>query len=654
MEIRPSLPPPPLATAPLPELVAPDTQDPYLKAVDDIYLYNKYRPQEGRSLASLRRELSAAEVACLDDLPALTADGLTRNAIHFMGAQTFRGQCEARGWEKVGETPLVDVVVIGAGPGGLATSYHLAQQGARVVTLEGGYAAQAFSDAGAASVHSMRTDRLLTSLVRTGRALEDLSTVMGLPAGLGQIVAHASAARHQLAERTGHRIDGLPEGVETLDRYQPAARAELFEHFQEVASYLAGGCPNSFLLERSPVVSRQREGDYFRLKTRAGHELLARQVVLATGLVTPGGANSRPLPVFERLAEAHPERYLTLSKDEDLATHAGLLGSRDLILADRLLGRPDVKRALHELPAQSRVAVVGSGESALKGALEVLSQNPTLKVDLFVKAALEPSQVQVPTENFHPVVLEGAPDRPTYGQRSLERFTRFDTPVTPRSMLEALEEVSAGRLRIHEMGAYFDETSVEVEPGRIRFRSPEVRAALARQNAAWKAAGLRPEPVPEAIENVRMVICAAGYDRGALAPVTDESGVSYNSSAVLRTAADSAIPGMAVRGRKLAEELAQRLPVRERPPQAERPENPGADWAHGYSEEDFQGFVTYRGLAPAWVESQGGPQETPQFDFPDPDRFLRELAEREPASLTPAEKVTLERAYGLVRRMGRP
>jgi len=64
--------------------------------------------------------------------------------------------------------------------------------------------------------------------------------------------------------------------------------------------------------------------------------------------------------------------------------------------------------------------------------------------------------------------------------------------------------------------------------------------------------------------------------------------------------------------------------------------------------------VTYRGLAPAWVESQGGPQETPQFDFPDPDRFLRELAERDPGILSPAEKVTLARAYELVRRMGRP
>ncbi|MBX3167558.1 MAG: FAD-binding oxidoreductase [Candidatus Eremiobacteraeota bacterium] len=689
MKIRPekqTLSYPPLVTAPLGELLA-SQGDPFSDQVRDVFLYNKYTPQKAASLTELRQQgVNLEDLQCLTDLPALSADGLSRTRVHYASPATLRQLCEQRDWEKAPDgTPIADVVVVGAGPGGLATSYHLAQKGARVVTLEAGYAAQAFSDAGAPCVHSMRTDRLLTSLVRTGYALEDLSTVMGLPAGLGQIVAHASQARKQLWDATGHRIRGLPEKTETTDRYQPAARAELFEHFQQVANYLAAECPNSFLLERAPVTRLGRSNDLFCIETEPGHKLYARKLVMATGLVQEGGSNAKSLPLFAKLAGDYPSEYLLLQKDADLVEQAGpMREERQWIVNDRLLGRSEIKLALHRLPGQARVAVVGSGESAIKAALEVLSQNPTLKVDLFTKSPLEVAQVQVPGENFHPVVLEHAQGDPAYAQFSKERFRHFDTPVTPRSMIEALEEVGAGRLRIHELGSYFDESSVELGPdgkGRssIAFVNPEVRTNLRKQREEWAKYGLKQAEV-ERVDNVAMMIQATGYSREKLPlhPLAQqlvqaglvklEEGqpkvkgfgsavcrdLVFNSSMLVSAAADSAIPGMAVRGRHVAESLVADLPERPLPPQAEPSQNPGADWAHGYSREDFEGFVRYRGLAPNWVESQGGPQDTPSFHFPDPERFLRELDERDPASLRPAEKIALERAHRLRLRMGTP
>ncbi len=689
MEIRPkpaTLASPVPVTLPLNELVG-ESADAFTSQVRDVFLYNKYSPQKAVSLTDLRLQGEDSQaLQCLTDLPALSADGLSRTRIHYVAPETFQDICRQRDWEIAPDgSPVADVVIVGAGPGGLATSYHLAQKGARVVTLEGGYAAQAFSDAGAPCVHSMRTDRLLTSLVRTGHALEDLSTVMGLPAGLGQIVAHASQARKLLWETTGHRIQGLPENIESTNRYQPAARAELYEHFQQIANYVAADCPNSFLIERSPVQQIRRDQNLFYLETSQGHKLYARKLVMATGLVQEGGSNAKSLAILQNLVDEHPEQYLLLQEDQNLIEKAQLMKEdRQWIVTDRLLGRPEVKLALHQLPGQARVAVVGSGESAIKAALEVLSQNPTLKVDLFSKAPLEAAQVQVPGENFHPVVLEQATRDPGYAEFSKERFARFDTPVTPRSMIEALQEVGAGRLRIHELGSYFDEHSVSIQPSgmnrsSITFTSAEVRANLSKQRQEWESQGLR-QPALNQIDNIAMVIQAAGYSREKLplhplaqqlqeqALLKMQAGqpeldgltsaacpdLAFNSSMLLGTAADSAIPGMAVRGRQLAEHFSSELPARPLPPQALPPEKPGADWANGYTKADFEGFVRYRGLAPNWVESQGGPQDTPQFHFPDPERFLRELDERNPSELTPAEKITLERAHRLRIRMGTP
>jgi hypothetical protein len=689
MEIRPHLKAPRLATAALSDLTADaGTPDAYLKSLDGVYLYNKYRPQEATSLAQLRSQgsLSPAELHCLEELPLLSADGITRTHLHWMSPQSFQAACQQRQWDLHSDGhPVVDALVIGAGPAGLATSYHLAQKGVRTLVMEAGYAASAFSDAGAPAVHSMRTDRQLTSLVRTGRALNDLVTTLGLPANIGPVLEHTLAARRALYDKTGHRISGLPEGIESKDRYQPAARSELFEHFQQVAHYIGQDCPNSFLLERTGVSKVERRDGLFRVESGDGHQVWARKLVVASGLVAPGGSNARVLPVLAQLSEKNPATYLELTCDQDLVDKADeIQAHRQWIVTDRLLGRSQVKLKLHQLPGQARVAVIGSGESAIKAALEVLSQNPTLKVDLFTKAPLEAAQVQVPGENFHPVVLEHAVEDQAYAARSLKRFAEFDTPVTPRSLIEALDEVQSGRLRIHEMGAYFDEKSVAVEvesstTSRIRFVDPQVTANLQQQSSSWQAQGIRQAPVGE-VGNLHMVVLACGYERAPLASsplmtMLQEQGLleveghqpqllgtasaacadlHFNGAGVLQTAADSAIPGMAVKGRHIAEKLAEQLPARSLPPQASVASNPGADWANGYSHETFLGFVQFRGLAPNWVESQGGPQDRPDFHFPDPERFLRELASRPREELRPSERLTLDRAHALRIRMGTP
>ena len=128
----------------------------------------------------------------------------------------------------------------------------------------------------------------------------------------------ASQARKQLWDTTGHQIKGLPEKTETTDRYQPAARAELFEHFQETANYLAGDCPNSFLVERSPVSQLSRADGLFCIETARGHKLYARKLVMSTGLVQEGGLSEHILGIIETKAGDQSGPYLVLQNVSDL------------------------------------------------------------------------------------------------------------------------------------------------------------------------------------------------------------------------------------------------------------------------------------------------------------------------------------------------
>ena len=690
------LPPPRLVTTAVSDLLDKTTQDPFVAGFRDVYLYPKGDLTQATPLTELRQRLPEADWKALQEAPYQSADGLIRTSNYYLAPKTLDLMAAARGWDQAADGhPIADVVVIGAGPGGLATSYHLAQKGVQVLTLEGGFAGQAFSDGGAQTVHSIRTDRQQSSLIRTGNAAEDQVTSCGLPAGLGQIVAHARHGRESFAQATGHEILGVVEGAPD-DGTLPTGRAELFEHFVEVADHLATGPDNSMLIEKAPVTSLKRQDGQFCLETARGHKVYARKVVMATGLVTPGGANSKMMPVLQQLADQNPERYVLLREDYDRVAHneelhQALTGApRSLILSDRLLGTPEVQLALRQLPAGAHVAMVGSGESAVKGALEVLSQNPSLKVDFFTKAPLEAAQVQIPTENVHPVVLEKAIDDRDFGRASLERFKNFGTPITPRTMIQLLELQAAGRMQIFEMGAYFDEKSVTLTPQadgttEISFANPKVRDTLRQRRNDWAAQGLKTDlPVSS---NVRMIISATGYNREELrhTPLVEqmlEQGLmeicsdpqqglvgqplteglvssrcpdlACNTSAALTTAADSAIPGMAVRGRRLAEFLASQLPSRPLPLQPAPAAEPGLNYASDFSQQDFREIAKYRGLSPQWVASADlrNPEQQNLRTFPDPDRFLRELANSEGDGLSVAEQITLNSARSLIQRLG--
>jgi len=659
--------PPELSTVPLAEVIPSQSQDPWTQAIADSYLAGN--PSTPGDLDPVSRQ-------AWQDLASLSADGLTRTHLHWVPPAALSPTLRARDWEQTADgLPVADVVVIGCGPAGLATSYHLAQGGARVVTLEASYAGQAFSDAGAASVHSMRTNRLASSLIRTGRALEDLATVMGLPANVALLVGHAARGRQLLESRTGVAIQGLAQGSDS-DWNIPASRGELFAHLAQLSHYLAQGCENSLLLERSPVQKvSPREDGLLEIETSPGHRLACRQLVLATGLVQPEGGNARIPAPLKSWQQSHPQHY-RLAVSPDQLDHA--LQAPSPIVSEQLLGRPQLQGHLRSLPEGSPVAIVGSGESAIKAALEVLAQSPKANVYLLCKGALEVAQVQIPGENMHPIVLEQAVRDPDYGQASLQRYRElFGTPITPRSFLELIQAQVEGRLHILELDRGFDLQQFNRQPdGSLRLRDNATREALRKQHQEYREHGLEIE-VPENIPSPKLWISAAGFERekAQWTPLVEqliEGGLAgrqgdhlqpgpqltVNSSSWLRTAADSAIPGMAVRGRQVAEELLERLPRRPLPAQAEPPENPGADWAHGYSREDFLGFVRHRGLAPNWVAELPQPpydlRTQAQLDFPDPERFLRGLAERPPEQLTPAEKLTLSRAHQLLERLGTP
>lgn len=685
---------PRLATAALTDLVPENPTDAYVAAVRDVYLYPKSEARQATPLTELRQQLPEKDWKTLQEIPYQTADGLTRTSNFYLSPKTLDLMAADRGWEVAPDGHAVaEVVVIGAGPGGLATAYHLAEKGVNVLTLESGFAGQAFSDAGAQSVHCIRTDRQQSSLIRTGNDQEDLAVSLGLPASLSHIAAHARRAREAYAERTGHEISGVVQGADH-DTSVPTPRGELFEHFVEVAQHLACDSDHSMLIEKAPVKTLKRQPDgKFLLETANGHKVYARKVVMATGLVTPGGANSKMMPVLQRLADQNPEQYVMLREDADRVQRNDILnevltgvGKRSLILSDRLLGTPEVQLALRQLPPGSHVAMVGSGESAAKGVLEVLYQNPELKVDFYTKAPLEAAQIQVPSENVHPVVLEKAIDDRDFGRQSLERFKEFGTPITPRTMIQLLDLQAAGQVEILELGKYFDENSVRLTANgdgttEIGIADPEVTENLRLRRAEWAAQGLATAPAAESTR-ASMIISATGYNREELrnTPLVEQllaqnlmeicrdprqglvgqpltSGlvssncgdVACNTSAALTNAADSTIPGMAVRGRRLAEFLAEEL----HPGTGARPASTrGVDYVNDFDHEDFRGIARYRGLAPEWV-AQADPNSTADRNlraFPSPDIFLRGLANSH--ELTVAEQITLASAKNLVNRMG--
>jgi hypothetical protein len=604
------------------------------------------------------------EQFCLLRHPQGCADGLYRTQDYYVAPGTLQLGAVAQGWETSEDIPVADTVVVGAGPGGLSTAWQLARLGGRVVCFESELAGSAFSDAGAKAVHTMRTSADGSNLVQDGHALATLDHPLSLH-------GHLPAYRHLAlsGQRAEESLTGVPthgvtnDSKDPQDRNSPANRGELFEHLAQLSHSLATDFQDAFLCERSPVDGVEFQDGLFTVTTSRGHKVKARNVVLATGLTGTEGQKARLLPQFDQLGGA----VTLLGKESDVSERAAELGSpKALVVHDRLLGQQAVRQSIQSLPGGSRAAVVGSGESAVKAVTEMLHLNPGLSVDLFCKDKMEAAQTQIPNENFHTAVLENTLQDPQAADNAWERVELFGTPVTPRTLQELLELQTAGRVRLLEMGSYFDQNSVNVSTGsdgsvNVEIIDSKVKDQLSHSHTDFQAKGLTsPDSHPFEKGSYQAVVQAVGYRQQPLSehplrhlPPEAHERIHLNSAGAPLHPAETSLAGLSVRGRQLAEMLAEGIPPERRVANTV-PQDRGIDW-RTVDEETVQGMIDSRGLHPGFVASVGGDPLHPQYlqiKLPNSDYKLRELyRKRESGKITAAELEVLERALTLADRM---
>lgn len=639
------------------------------KAREQDFQLGKLGPHGSPSALSTLRELEN-EQFCLLKHPQNCADGLYRTQDYYVPPGALQLGAMARGWDVSDDLPIADTVVVGAGPGGLTTAWQLARLGGRVVCFESELAGAAFSDAGAKPVHNMRTSSDTTNLIQEGHALATLEHPLSL---------HGNLADHRVlaldGQRAEARLTGIPthgvarESRDIEDRNAPSNRGELFEHLARISHSLAIDFEDAFLCERSPVNGVEWEDGLFTVTTSRGHKVKAKNVVLATGLTGPRGEKARLLPQFTQLGDA----VTSLGVDKDVSSQAEELArltrgevKKPLIVHDRLLGQQAVRQSFQALPEGSRAAVVGSGESAVKAALELLHLNPGVSVDLFCKEKLEAAQVQLPNENFHPAVRETTMQDPQAVENAEKRFDLFGTPVTPRTLQEMLEMQATGRMRLLEMGTYFDQDSVQVTTGKpgelnIEVKDPEVRNTLKKSHQNFKKKGLVPEKARAfKKDGYQAVVQAVGYKRQSLEehplrhlPPEAHKKIHLNTAGAPYHPVETAMAGLSVRGRQLAEQLAEDIPT-DRRLEISVPQDRGIDW-RDLDKETVDGIIANRGNHPGFAESVKNDPSHPQFPriiFPGDDDHLRYLLrKRERGTITAAELEVLERGLKLSERM---
>ena len=567
---------------------------------------NRANPEQ-KELQALR-SLSGTWQA-MEDAPKIMADGILRNQEFYMAPGTLQMQTAARGWDfdKKSGLPIADTVVVGAGPGGLATGFHLSQQGRRTVIFEGGKLGQGFSDASAQSVHQLRTTSFSSDLIYTNSR-----TDLGIDVSLRR---HSEAIRDkgEKAKESWNALRG-EEDHSSNEGFGALNRNNLFEHMVQIGHGLATKYPDTFLLENSPItsISKEKRGKdtLFRVKSDKGHEMLTRSLIMATGFVGGNGEYARSLQQFADLEKANPEAITLLGSDHDLVGKNDQLLDRKqaLVFSDRLIGRPEIRARIKSMPAGSTLAVVGSGESAAKGTIEALHLNSELKVDLYTKNPLEPYQVQIPVSHFSNTVSENAIKDKSLADQTLKEFEQLQTPITTETMKDLLTFEAGGRLRIREMGKRFNDQTVKVElkegdrPSfKLTLKDDEVSQTLQSQRESWASAGLYgsspPSEAPDSFPDADMVMMAIGYDTSrvnasplmqqlidqGLVEIKDgrvqygEDGltsslhpqIGFNTASAVRMSADTALPGRAVRGLRLAQNLADKLPSREAPSKEE-------------------------------------------------------------------------------------
>lgn len=609
-----------------------------------------------------------------------TADGLYRTQDYYLAPGTLHLRTIAQGWETSVDTdgqelPVADVVVIGAGPGGLTSAWQLARRGARVITFESEIAGSAFSDAGAKAVHSMRTSADATNLVQEGHGRATLEHSFSLHGNLGPYRRLALAGHEAQSEMTGMPQHGVPdESKDTSRRSAPAMRSELFEHLAQMSHSLASDFPDAFLCERSPVSQVTYEDGLFTISSSRGHKVKAKEVVLATGLTGPRGEKARLLPQFQALDQ---DELLCLNSEADLFANSEQLTKlaldqerKPMVICDRLLGQQSLRQTLARFEEGSRVAVVGGGESAIKAALEVLHLNPGVSVDIFAKERIEAAQTQIPNENFHPVVLEQMTDGPEAIESAWARAELFGVPVTPRSLKELLHFQKEGRVQLLEMGAYFEPATVQATLSQegnlnLQIKNSDVQETLNQAHAELEAKGLLPsQSLPYQGNEYRALIQSVGYKKQSFQehplshlPAEALDKVHMNTAGLPHHPVETSLAGLSIRGRKLAEELSQEIP-QERRVEITVPQK-GVDWRKA-SPTLAKGVIENRGVQPRFANrvrkalaETGSHPNVSHILLPSTDRELRRLySKREEGTITAVELEVLERALSLSARMG--
>ncbi len=572
-------------------------------------------PEQAQELRALRG--LAADWMLVEDLPEYSADGVVRNVDFYLAPGTLQIATAARGWDVDEQTglPIADSVVVGAGPGGLATGYHLSERGLHTVILEAARAGQAFSDDHAQSVHVLRTVSATSNLIYTGDDREH-GVEISKARTFAQSQALAEKARQDWTSATGDIFQGLSV-AEVGVGFEPTNRAELYDHLSRTAQGLSQHYPDTFLCEKSPVNDIQvfeRGGErLFRVKTGPGHELLSRSLVMATGFVGTHGEQARGIRQLEQFATETGAIWLGDDHDE-MGANTLLLGAerslaegrveRNVIASDRMLGKPSVKQLIKLLPDGSRVGVVGGGESAAKAVLEILALNPGVAVDLYIKDRLEAYQTQIPALHLSPPLMETMIEHPQLAEQSLEAYRAFGTPVTPRTLEALYQAESEGRLRMRALGDSFGPDTVslvarEGPKGRsigLELTSESAtHSCLTEVRQEWVAERLYgadpPTDSPTRLPDLAMLFTAIGYDSkpgplmerladqgvvefdGSGRPVLGPDGVSsaacptvgFNSAGFVYHSADTTLRGRAVRAAQVTRCLAERLPEREIP-----------------------------------------------------------------------------------------
>lgn len=616
--------------------------------------------------------------------PQQCGDGLYRPMDFYVSPGHLTLKAAAQGWPiskspDGSEIPVADVVVVGAGPGGLTTSWQFARRGGRVVCFESELAGSNFNDGGAKAVHHMRTSSEYTNLINEGHSAASLEHPLSLSGNLEVNRPHAKSGRDGQTKLTGEVMHGVyPDFSDSRSIFDPATRGELWEHLSSLAYSMANDFPDAVLCERSPVQSvSYGEDGLFEVSTSRGHKIKCKELVLSTGLTGPQGEKARTLKVLDTLHQSAPDRSVIMQRISDGQEHAaklsdvaqGELGAT-LIVNDRLLGDQSFRQTFASIPAGERAAMIGSGESGIKGALEMAHLNPGITIDLFVKGYLESAQVQVPSENFLQPVIEKTLDDPEKSKMLSDMYKFFGTPVTPRSLQELFELQQAGRVRILELGKYFDENSVELTSladgsTKLEFKDPEVAANLAKSEAQYKAKGLLPEgesftkPV-----NYRAFVQAPGYhktplEKNPLAQLPEEARHKLHANSITSSLhpAQSALPGLGTAGRHLAEELASRLVPEDRRVEITLPRDRGVDY-RDWSDQDVNNFIKNLGgnaavadrIRKEIAENGSSPEEYLLY-LTSADDKLRSIARKPESERTAAESELLERGLHLGRRL---